>query len=50
MLIKVEPADFFMYRAILIFDLENRDPEDQQVRDCRRSRPSSKERRRAAIA
>ena len=33
MLIKVEPADFFMYRVILVFDQENGDSEDQQVRD-----------------
>ena len=33
MFIKVEPADFFMYRVILIFDLESQDSEDQQVRD-----------------
>ena len=33
MFIKVEPADFFMYRVILIFDLESPDSEDQQVRD-----------------
>ena len=31
--IKLEPADFFMYRVIMIFDLENPDSEDQQVRD-----------------
>lgn len=33
MFIKVEPVDFSMYRVILIFDLESRDSEDQQVRD-----------------
>ena len=33
MLIKVEPTDFFMYRVSLIYDLENPDSEDQQVRD-----------------
>ena len=33
MFIKVEPADFFMYRVILIFDQESPDSEDQQVRD-----------------
>ncbi len=33
MFIKVEPADFFMYRVTLIFDLESQDSEDQQVRD-----------------
>ena len=32
MFIKVEPADFFMYRVILIFDLEKPDSEDQDVR------------------
>jgi hypothetical protein len=30
--IKVEPADFFMYQVKLIFDLDNPDSEDQQVR------------------
>jgi len=33
MLIKVEPAGFFMYSVQLIFDLENPDSEDQPVRD-----------------
>ena len=33
MFIRVEPADFFMYKVILIFDLERPDSEDQQVRD-----------------
>ena len=33
MFIKVEPAEFFMYRAILVFDLENPNSEDQEVRD-----------------
>ena len=33
MIIKVEPTDFFMYRVNLIYDLENPDSEDQQVRD-----------------
>ena len=33
MFIKVEPADFFMYRVIMTFDLENPDSEDQEVRD-----------------
>ena len=33
MFIKVEPAGFFMYSVQLIYDLENPDPEDQQVRD-----------------
>ena len=33
MFIRVEPADFFMYRVILIFDLERPDSEDQSVRD-----------------
>ena len=33
MFIKVEPAEFFMYRVILIFDLEGPDSEDQEVRD-----------------
>ena len=33
MFIKVEPADFFMFRVIMTFDLENPDSEDQQVRD-----------------
>lgn len=33
MFIKVEPADFFMYRVKLVFDLEHSDSEDQEVRD-----------------
>ena len=33
MLIEVEPADFFMYRVKLLYDLDNPDPEDQEVRD-----------------
>ena len=33
MFVRVEPADFFMYKVILIFDLERPDSEDQQVRD-----------------
>lgn len=33
MFIKVEPAEFFMYRVIIIFDRESPDAEDQEVRD-----------------
>ena len=33
MFIKVEPAEFFMYRVILIFDLESPDAEDREVRE-----------------
>ena len=33
MIIKVEPADFFMYTVVLIANLENPDPEDQDIRD-----------------
>ena len=33
MIIKVEPADFFMYRVIVIANLVNPDPEDQEIRD-----------------
>lgn len=33
MFIKVEPAEFFMYRVILVFDMENPNSEDQNVRD-----------------
>lgn len=33
MFIKVEPAEFFMYRVILIFDLEAPDAEDREVRE-----------------
>ena len=33
MYIKVEPADFFMFRVIMIYDLEYPDSEDQEVRD-----------------
>ncbi len=32
-MIKVEPADFFMYKVKLIYDLENPDLEDKDVRD-----------------
>tara|TARA_B100001750_G_scaffold174589_1_gene142763 strand:+ start:16 stop:471 length:456 start_codon:yes stop_codon:yes gene_type:complete len=32
-IIKVEPADMFMYRVIMISNLENPDPEDQEIRD-----------------
>ncbi len=33
MIIKVEPADMFMYRVIMVANLENPDPEDQEIRD-----------------
>ena len=33
MFIKVEPAEFFMYRVILVFDLESPNSEDGEVRD-----------------
>ncbi|MCI0801109.1 MAG: hypothetical protein J4N86_04900 [Chloroflexi bacterium] len=33
MIIKVEPADFFMYTVVMISNLENPDPEDQEIRD-----------------
>ena len=33
MFINVEPADFFMYRVKLIYNLEHPDSEDQEVRD-----------------
>lgn len=33
MFIKVEPAEFFMYRVILVFDLESPNSEDQDVRN-----------------
>ena len=33
MFINIEPAEFFMYRVKLIFDLESPDSEDQEVRD-----------------
>ena len=33
MIIKVEPAEFFMHRVIMISNLENPDPEDQEIRD-----------------
>ena len=33
MIIKVEPADFFMYTVVLIANLEDPDPEDQEIRD-----------------
>ena len=32
MFIKIEPAEFFMYRVIMIFDLDKPDPEDQEAR------------------
>jgi len=32
-IIKVEPAEFFMYRVIMISNLENPDPEDPEIRD-----------------
>ena len=32
-MIKIEPAEFFMYRVILIFDMESPDSEDHAVRD-----------------
>jgi hypothetical protein len=32
-IIKVEPAEMFMYRVIMISNLENPDPEDQDIRD-----------------
>ena len=32
MFIKVEPAEFFMYRVILVFDLEGPNSEDPEVR------------------
>ena len=33
MIIKVEPAEMFMYRVIMIANLETPDPEDQEIRD-----------------
>ena len=33
MFIKVEPAEFFMYRVIIVFDLEAPNSEDQEVQD-----------------
>ena len=33
MIIKVEPAEMFMYRVIMISNLESPDPEDQEIRD-----------------
>ena len=33
MFINVEPTDFFMYRVKLIYNLDNPDSEDQEVRD-----------------
>ncbi|MCS5655209.1 MAG: hypothetical protein NZ810_04675, partial [Dehalococcoidia bacterium] len=33
MIIKVEPADLFMYTVVLIANLANPDPEDQDIRD-----------------
>ena len=33
MIIRVEPAEFFMYRVILIADLKKPDPEDKKIRD-----------------
>ena len=33
MFIKVEPAEFFMYRVILVFDQESPNAEDQEVRE-----------------
>ena len=33
MIIKLEPAEMFMYRVILISNLETPDPEDQEIRD-----------------
>ena len=33
MIIKVEPAEMFMYRVIMIANLESPDPEDQEIRD-----------------
>ena len=32
MFIKVEPAEFFMYRVIMVFDLESPDSEDPAAR------------------
>jgi hypothetical protein len=33
MFIKVEPAEFFMYRVIFVFDLESPNSEDNEVRE-----------------
>ena len=33
MIIKVEPAAFFMYSVVMISDLENPDPEDKEIQD-----------------
>ncbi len=33
MIITVEPAEMFMYRVIMISNLESPDPEDQEIRD-----------------
>ena len=33
MIIKVEPADFFMYSVVMIFNLETPDPEDGEIHD-----------------
>ena len=33
MIIKVEPADFFMYTVVMISNLETPDPEDQEIHD-----------------
>jgi len=33
MIIKVEPADFFMYTVVMILNLEDPDPEDQEIRE-----------------
>ena len=36
MIIKVEPAEFFMFRVIMIFDLDKPHSEDQEARDYMR--------------
>ena len=33
MIIKVEPADFFMYNVVMISNLETPDPEDREIHD-----------------
>ena len=33
MIIKVEPADFFMYSVVMISNLETPDPEDREIHD-----------------
>ena len=33
MYIKVEPAEFFMYRVMIMFNLDKPDPEDEPARD-----------------